>query len=269
MYTQALRRRARDRLTLIEALRRALPAGELRLHYQPLVDLGTGAVVGLEALTRWQPPNGPLRAASEFIDVVEDTDLIVEVDRWALQAAGEQAAVWARAGHPVPRLAVNVSARRLADPQLLTDVETVLTAGPVRPTLWLEITERAVVERPTRVSAALHRLRELGVTVALDDFGTGQSALAYLQQFPVDVVKLDRSFLTPHRRGDDRLIRGLLALARTLDLTVVVEGIETPAQLARLRALPTVTAGPLIGQGYLLGRPAPQPRPPRQVPIPA
>lgn len=125
------------------------------------------------------------------------------------------------------------------------------------------------MHRATRVSAALHQLRELGVTVALDDFGTGQSALAYLQQFPVDVVKLDRSFLTPHRRIDDRLIRGLLSLARTLDLTVVVEGIETPAQLARLRALPTVTAAPLIGQGYLLGRPAPQPHPPRHVPIPA
>lgn len=272
VYTDSLHVQAKERLELTEALRRALPDGELRLHFQPLVDLRTGAVVGMEALTRWQPAGEPLRDAAEFIDVAESSGLIVDVDRWALRTAVAQATVWQQAGVELPQLAVNVSARRLADPHLVADVAAALAGLPDPASLCLEITEHAVVERPVLVTAALRQLRELGVTIALDDFGTGHSSLAYLQQFPVDVVKLDRSFIAAGAGSSaaaDRLIGGIVALARTLELAVVVEGIETLDQLDRLRVLTAGDDVALIGQGYLLGPPASHPVPPATVQLPA
>jgi EAL domain-containing protein (putative c-di-GMP-specific phosphodiesterase class I) len=270
VYSDALHSQARERLELTEALRRALPAGDLLLHYQPLADLDTGAVVGLEALTRLQLPDGAVRPAADFIDLAEDIGLIVEIDRWALATAAEQAAAWARAGHPLPRLAVNASASRLADPRLVTDVVAALARVPESFELCLEITEHAIMDRRDHVIPVLRQLHDLGVLIALDDFGTGHSSLAYLQQFPVDVIKLDRSFLAPveGQAPDDRLIGGLLELAGTLDLAVVVEGIETIEQLRRLRDVAAARGSTVIGQGYLLAPPAPQPAPPMRVQLP-
>jgi diguanylate cyclase (GGDEF)-like protein len=270
VYSDALHSQARERLELTEALRRALPAGDLLLHYQPLADLDTGAVVGLEALTRLQLPDGAVRPAADFIDLAEDIGLIVEIDRWALATAAEQAAAWARAGHPLPRLAVNASASRLADPRLVTDVVAALARVPESFELCLEITEHAIMDRRDHVIPVLRQLHDLGVLIALDDFGTGHSSLAYLQQFPVDVIKLDRSFLAPveGQAPDDRLIGGLLELAGTLDLAVVVEGIETIEQLRRLRDVAAARGSTVIGQGYLLAPPAPQPAPPARVQLP-
>jgi predicted signal transduction protein with EAL and GGDEF domain len=162
VYSDALHSQARERLELTEALRRALPAGDLLLHYQPLADLDTGAVVGLEALTRLQLPDGAVRPAADFIDLAEDIGLIVEIDRWALATAAEQAAAWARAGHPLPRLAVNASASRLADPRLVTDVVAALARVPESFELCLEITEHAIMDRRDHVIPVLRQLHDLG-----------------------------------------------------------------------------------------------------------
>lgn len=272
VFTDPLHPSARQRLELIQELRRAVTNGELLLHFQPLAHLHTGAVIGVEALTRWQPPDGPLQPAAEFIEVAEDSGLITDIDRWALVAACEQAAAWAGGGFPAGRVTVNVSASRLADPRLVPDVRTALARSPLPAgSLVLEITESAVVQRPAQAARTMGELRDLGVAIALDDFGTGQSSLAYLRQFPVDIVKLDRSFLSPSTGGrDSRLIAGLLHLVRALELTVIAEGIETLEQLAVLQELGRVTGTEaLYGQGYLLAPPAaPERRPPPRVPLP-
>ena len=226
-----------------------------RLAYQPIVALATGEVQGVEALLRWQhPERGPVPPA-EFVPLAEETGLIVPLGRWVLHEACRQAGTWRRA-HPraaALRVAVNVAERQLRDPDFVADVRAALAAGELpSDALLLEITEGALVQEPERVRRTLAALKTLGVRIAIDDFGTGYSSLSYLQRFPIDVLKIDKSFVrgVAGEGGDRAIARTVVALGRTLGLHTVAEGVETEAQRAVLARL-----GCDLGQGYLFARP--------------
>ncbi len=242
-------------LTLERMLRQALENGEFSLHYQPQVDACNGAMVGVEALLRWR--NAELGTVSpvQFIPVAEETGLIVPIGAWALRTACLQARRWRdELGCDIP-VAVNLSARQFAQTDLVRQVEAVLAeSGLPGHLLELEITEGLLVEDPLGVAATLHALRALGVSLAIDDFGTGYSSLAYLKTFPLDRLKMDRSFVRDLQSSEsDRAIaHAIVALARNLRIDVVAEGVETAAQRDFLAG-----AGCRVLQGYLFGRPAP------------
>ena len=239
-------------------LRAAVTNGELSLHYQPIVDLRTGAVVGVEALSRWVHPERGTVPPSEFIKVAEQTGLVDEIGTWALNEACHHAARWQRFGAAdqggVFRVAVNVSARQLtaAFPGIVRDA---LAAGGVPgEALTLEVTESVLMERPDEVVGLLDELKQLGVRIAVDDFGTGYSSLAYLARFPVDILKIDRSFVVDVTEAGDQseLARTIVHLGRSLGLKTVAEGIETVEQQLHLQEL-----GCPFGQGFLFARPMP------------
>ncbi len=239
---------AHDRLALENDLRGAIARDELFLVYQPILDLDTGEVTSAEALLRWQHATRGLVPPTEFIALAEDSGLIVEIGAWVLEIAAEQAAVWAANGTPIS-ISVNVSARQLDDPGLLPAVEHALRrSGLEGERLILEITETALMRDPEGAAETLCSLRALGIRVAIDDFGTGYSSLAYLQQLPVDSLKIDRTFVSAPDL--DALIGTLVQLGRSLGLRTVAEGIEEESQLAHLRAL-----GCDAGQGYLFAPP--------------
>jgi predicted signal transduction protein with EAL and GGDEF domain len=240
-----------ERLDLASELAGAASRGELVVRYQPLVDLTTRHVVGVEALARWRHPRHGILAPAAFIPLAEETGAIHGVGRAVLAAACAQTAAWRRAagGRAVPHLHVNVSSRQLEHDGFAAEVGAVLAETGLPPgDLTLELTEGTLMRRTEDALARLHALKALGVRLAVDDFGTGYSSLAYLQRFPVDVLKLDKSFVdgiavTPH---DAEIARVVLALGDALGLRTVAEGVETPAQYARLRAL-----GCGLGQGHL------------------
>ena len=244
---------ATERLLVETQLRAAIESGEMRLVYQPQVDLANGEVVGVEALLRWDHPERGAVPPSAFIPLAEETGLIVPIGRWVLEAACREAAGWEKAGLPPLRVAVNLSARQFRDHQLVRQVaETLERTGLPAGRLEVEITESAVMDNAERAADILRALRETGIQVAIDDFGTGYSSLAYLKRFPVNRLKIDRSFVMDleHDANDVAIAHGIIALARTLGLSVIAEGIETPAQLAMLK-----TFGCAEGQGYLFSRP--------------
>ncbi|GAB7189319.1 EAL domain-containing protein [Kineococcus sp. NUM-3379] len=253
----ALRARASARLRLDLALRQAVGTDALHLVYQPEVDTVTGELVGFEALLRWTSPGLGTVSPADFIPVAEENGLIVEIGRRVLLDACRQLASW-RAGHPATRgvtMWVNVSPHQLADPGFVATVTDALDAtGLPGAALGLEITETAVMADPEAARATLTRLRRLGVRVALDDFGTGYSSLAVLKSLPVDVVKVDRSFVRGLGQdlSDTRLVAAIVSMAHALDLSVVAEGVEEEGQHAVLREL-----GCEVSQGYLFGRPVP------------
>ena len=253
-YDPSMRDELLARVRTEEGLRRALAEGELRVHYQPTVDLTTGRMTGVEALVRWQLPTGELVPPLEFIPVAEDTGLVVPLGAWVLREACAQGARWlAGPGEPLS-VSVNVSARQL-DESLVGVVDAVLAeTGLPAHLLVLELTESVLVADDAGTSAVLHALRRLGVRLAIDDFGTGFSALAYLSRLPIDVIKVDRAFVAqlcaPEGRAD--LARTIIEMARALGMSTTAEGIETPEQLAALRSL-----GCDLGQGYLFSRPVP------------
>ena len=239
---------AHDRLALENDLRGAIAREELFLVYQPILDLETGAITAAEALLRWQHATRGLVPPTEFIALAEESGLIVEIGAWVLNTAAEQAAQWAANGTPIA-ISVNVSARQLDDPGLLAAVEHALRrSGLDGERLILEITETALMRDPEGAAATLCDLRALGIRVAIDDFGTGYSSLAYLQQLPVDALKIDRTFVSAP--DSDALIQTLVQLGRSLGLRTVAEGIEDELQLAHLREL-----GCDAGQGYLFAPP--------------
>jgi diguanylate cyclase (GGDEF)-like protein/PAS domain S-box-containing protein len=244
-----------ERLELEADLRRALGLGELFLLYQPVVRLANASVVGMEALIRWKRAGGDVVSPLQFIPVAEETGLITEIGRWVLQEACRQAAAWQAEYTPTPalRLSVNLSARQLQDPGLVKDVEAVLGASGLEPEcLVIEITESLLMSEPDVAIQRLRDLKNLGVWLAIDDFGTGYSSLSYLRRFPVDVLKIDRSFVTVLGGDpeDAALAHAIVKLGHTLQLRIVAEGIETPAQLAELQAIQCE-----YGQGYLFARP--------------
>ena len=249
MHLSALRR-----LELRAALEEALARGDFRLHYQPVIDLERDEAVGVEALLRWQQSNGRLALPGEFMTMAEESGLVVPIGRWVLREACRQLAAWQRAGAAASfSVAVNVSARQVHSGDLFDDVSAALIETGVEPRcLVLEMTESALLDDTDATASMIVRLKELGVQLALDDFGTGYSSLSHLRRFPIDVLKIDQSFVAAlgHGGEDAALVRSVLNLGQTLNLEVVAEGVETIEQLDRLVAMHG-----RLAQGYLLARP--------------
>jgi diguanylate cyclase (GGDEF)-like protein/PAS domain S-box-containing protein len=224
-------------LALENELRGALGRDELELHYQPQVDLGHGRISGFEALLRWRHPVRGLVSPAEFIPLAEETGLIVPIGEWVLREACRQARIWTEQFNPALYMAVNLSARQFAHAGLLQSVAAALAdSGLAAANLELELTESMVMHEPERSTGILHELKAMGITLAMDDFGTGYSSLAYLNRFPLDVLKIDRSFVKEigEGAGDAALCEAIIAMAGALCLEVVAEGVETTAQLGFL-----------------------------------
>ncbi len=257
VFDPAMHDSVRHRVETELALRYALDRGELLLHYQPVVSVQTGEVVGAEALLRWAHPGRGLVSPLDFIPIAEETGLIVEIGEWVVSEALRQAARWRemRAGTGLRELwmAVNVSARQLRDPSLVDHVEAELARhGVPAEMLVLEITESAMMADEEVAASLLHRLRALGLTLAVDDFGTGYSSLGHLRRYPVSKVKIDRAFVSgiEHDADDAEIVRAVVAMSLAMHLDVVAEGIETAGQRDLLREL-----GVQLGQGWYFGRP--------------
>jgi diguanylate cyclase (GGDEF)-like protein len=244
------------RLTLASALRHALEEDQLCLHYQPVVELATGRVTAVEALLRWQHPQRGLIGPSEFLDVAESSALIVPVGEWAVREACRQAAGWLRRfGDRTPTVAVNVSARQLGHAGLSSRVRAALAdTGLPAPLLSIELTEREAVAASGSEALDLANLHDAGVRLAVDDFGTGYAGLTYLRRFPVDILKIDRSFLPGLSADptDTAIIISLITLGHALGLDVIAEGVEHRSQVEALQAL-----GCPQGQGSLWSPPVP------------
>ena len=244
-----------QRLQVETALRRAIERRELLLHYQPIVSLRDRALLGFEALVRWQH-DGRLISPADFIPIAEDTGLIVPLGEWVLREASRQLAEWHARFPGLPELfvAVNVSRRQLTDPGLLATVRGALADTRLRPaSLRLEITESALVEDDASADPVLRKLKALGVRLEMDDFGTGYSSLSCLNRFPLDGLKIDRSFVSHTTRRDyAAVLQAIITLARNLGMEVVAEGLEQPEQVALLQALDCE-----YGQGYFFSKPLP------------
>jgi diguanylate cyclase (GGDEF)-like protein/PAS domain S-box-containing protein len=248
-YTPIMQANARQRLLLVSELRRALAEDEFRLHFQPSVDMRSGRIVAVEALLRWQHPTRGELPPSEFIPVAESLGLIRRIDEWVLQSACTQIDAWDRAGMPPIRVAVNVSARWFGHAGFIAHLGRTLQAHGVAPSrLALEITEGTMLRLGDDTERTMHALHALGVEVAIDDFGTGYSSMAYLKLPSVTSLKIDRSFVTglPANSNDVAIAEAIMAMARSLGLRTIAEGIETEAQHEFL-----LQAGCDEGQGYL------------------
>ena len=234
LYAPSMNARALERLALENMLRRALENDELVLHYQPLVSATTRQVVGFEALVRWQHPEQGLLSPAHFISTAEMSGLIVPIGKWVMRTACIQAKMWRkRADHDL-YVAVNLSARQFQQPDLVDQVAAILEETGLKPeSLELEITESNAMQNAEKTIYTLRELKALGVRIAMDDFGTGYSSLSYLKRFPIDTLKLDRSFVldVTTDRGDAAIVSAVIAMAHSLDLHVVAEGVETEAQL--------------------------------------
>lgn len=255
VFDPAMGAALRERAELEADLGRAPDRDELWLAYQPLVDLATGAIIGVEALVRWQHPTWGLLQPGQFIPLAEETGQVERIGRWVLAKACRQARAWQERFADPPVIAVNLSTRQFRRPDLVEVVAFMLRETGVDPRLLkLEITESAVMADAETAVATLRRLKDLGVGLAIDDFGTGYSSLNYLRRFPVDALKIDRAFVAGLGRddGDAAIVAAVIGLAHTLGLRVVAEGIETTEQVGLLRAM-----GCEQGQGYRFGRPQP------------
>jgi EAL domain-containing protein (putative c-di-GMP-specific phosphodiesterase class I) len=243
--------RRREQLELETALHRAIELGQLRVRYQPQIEVATGRVVGVEALVRWEHPVLGLLEPGAFLQVAEESGLIVDLDAFVRRTAFAQAAAWARDGLPL-RMAVNLSTRDLHDPTLAVRLAGEIAAAGADPAMIeLEITDRVVMIEHD-LPSVLQELRAIGVRLAIDDFGTGSSVLGRLQRCPIDTLKIDRSFVHEVRAGspEQLVLEALVALGRSLQLEVVAEGVEEEEQRELLAA-----CGCDIAQGYLFGRP--------------
>jgi EAL domain-containing protein (putative c-di-GMP-specific phosphodiesterase class I) len=252
-FDHSMREAVAERIDMEADLRRALENGQLEVYYQPEIMLTTGEIVGAEALVRWHHPTRGLLSAGEFIGLAEESGLVVDLGRWILGVATLQAAAWRREGHDIV-VRVNLSARQLR-PAVVEEVEAALAASGLAATaLCLEITETAIMDDVEESERVLLRFRSLGVQVAVDDFGTGFSSLAYLKRFPVDILKIDRTFIdgVGVDPDDTAIVQSVIGLAHTLRLDVVAEGIEDATQIDEL-----IRLGCTRGQGFHLARPAP------------
>lgn len=251
-YNSDMNKLAAERLKTITQLRHALARDEFVLHYQPLHEPVTQAVVGFEALMRWQHPERGLVYPNEFISILEDTGLIVEVGEWALRAACRQQKQWSDAGYTGVRMAVNVSARQFHKKNFVNTVVAALRENGVDPgALQLELTESLLVKNVGAVAATLRVLHTVGVRFAIDDFGTGFSSLSYLRQFPLHSLKIDQSFLKNLGNDNDgAIVSAIILLGHSLGMKVVAEGVETQPQLAFL-----TSKGCDVAQGYYFSKP--------------
>jgi EAL domain-containing protein (putative c-di-GMP-specific phosphodiesterase class I) len=237
-YTEEMNVHSFERLALETSLRRGLERGEFLLHYQAKVDLRTGAITGVEALVRWQHPDLGMVPPAQFIPLAEETGLIVPIGKWVLQTACTQNVAWQRQGLPPVRMAVNLSARQFADEDLLEDIAAVLESTGLRPELLeVELTESMVIQNTERAGRVLGELKKMGVRLAIDDFGVGYSSLTHLKRFPIDTLKVDRSFIRdlPEDPEDKAITEAIIAMGKSLNLTVVAEGVETQEQQSFLQ----------------------------------
>ena len=254
VFEAAMREGLQASLSLQAELRGAAARGELEVYYQPVVEAASGAVAGFEALVRWRHPRRGLVPPAEFIPLAEETGLVIDLDRWVLEVACAQLRTWSALA-PTLTLNVNLSSRQFARPDLAPFVAGVLARSGVEPgRLKLELTETMLVGHTPAVQKNLAALRAVGVRLYIDDFGTGYSSLAYLQRFDADALKIDRSFVARMltHEGSAELVRTMVGMTHSLGMEVVAEGVESPAQLARLRAL-----GCRYVQGFLFSRPVP------------
>lgn len=254
-YATNINKRSADRLNLANQLRKALDRDEMRLYYQPKIDIKTGQIIGAEALMRWVHPSRGLVSPDVFIPMAEDMGMINALGEWALQIACNQSKVWQLAGLGDLRVAVNVSGQQFHHAKVVKSLERIMQSTGLDPRfLELELTESMIMENAVENIAALQSLKEMGFTLAIDDFGTGYSSLSYLTEFPVDVLKIDRSFVKdiPARSNDMAIVTAIVAMARSLNLGIVAEGVETEEQLAFLVGL-----GCEYFQGYLFSKPVP------------
>jgi len=243
------------RLSLERELRNALTTGQLRVFYQPQVDLMDGRIIGVEALVRWQHPRHGLIEPAEFLSVAEETGLITQLDEWVQVHSFGEVAEWRRSGLGDVRLSVNMSSQQLEQDAFIERFLANLDAsGLAADRLKIEITENAIMRDMEVIVPKLRALRKAGVRIAIDDFGTGYSSLSYLQRFPVNTLKIDRSFVGDIRAdsGDASIINAIVAMARGLKLDLIAEGVETSTQLRYLRS-----QGCREVQGYIFSRPVP------------
>lgn len=255
VFEASMRDQVAERLHLEADLRRALETNDLQVHYQPQFDLRTGEVLGAEALVRWMHPTRGMIPPGRFVPIAEQAGLMVEMSRFILATACRDAAAWRQPSGDVADLhvSVNLSGRHLQDPAVVQDVANVLAESGLDPALLtVEITESVMMHNTQAAIGVLRDLKSLGITIAIDDFGTGYSSLSYLQQFPIDILKIDKAFVDKlgTADSDEALARAILALGDALGLATVAEGIETMRQVEMLQQL-----GCLLGQGFLFSRP--------------
>ncbi|KAB0508325.1 MULTISPECIES: putative bifunctional diguanylate cyclase/phosphodiesterase [Pseudomonas] len=251
-FIDEMNQRAREQQSIESGIRLALERNEFVLHYQPKLDLGSGKVVGAEALIRWQKPGQGWVYPTDFIGVAEDSGLIVPLSKWVLAQACRQARAWQEKGLPKLYMSVNVSAIDFRQRDFVEGIEQILKQTGMDPTLLeLEITEGVLMQNVEATMVALNRLKALGVRLAIDDFGTGYSSLSYLQRFPIDVLKIDQSFIRglSSDSNDAALVSAIISLGKSLKLTVIAEGVETLEQLNFLKALQCEE-----GQGYYFSK---------------
>jgi EAL domain-containing protein (putative c-di-GMP-specific phosphodiesterase class I) len=244
-----------ERQSLEGSLRRALARKEFLLHYQPKVNLASCEITGVEALIRWQDPDRGSVSPSQFVPIAEDCGLILAIGSWVLHEACRQAREWQVTGLPFKRISVNVSAQEFRAETFLAGVRSTLReTGLQARYLDLELTESVLMQHADLSAVKLHALKTLGVHIAVDDFGTGYSSLSYLQQFPIDILKIDKSFV--HKitadSDDSSMVSAIIVIGKNLKQRVIAEGIETHEQLAFLQAQQCAE-----GQGYLFSQPLP------------
>jgi len=255
VFDQAMHTSVVERLRLETDLRRAIERREFQVHYQPIIVLGTGRIAGFEALLRWDHPERGWIAPSAFVPVAEETGLILPIGLWILRAACRQLHEWQSLSPALASLmmSVNLSSKQLVEPDLVEQIDQILQETGLAPEhLKLEITESVIMEHPPSAAEVLKRLKDRGICLSLDDFGTGYSSLSYLHRFPIDTLKVDRSFINrlDVEDGDPVIVQTIMALAHNLGMQVIAEGIETSGQVERLKAM-----GCQYGQGYFFSRP--------------
>ena len=254
-FSKEIKTQSIERLTLESALRRALERDQLSLHYQPKVDMVSGQITGVEALLRWTHPELGLVSPGQFIPLAEETGLIVPIGRWVLKEACAQNMAWQRRGLRPVTMAVNLSPRQFADEHLLHDVDEALLASGMSPVLLqLEVTESMVMRNVSRAIRVLDAIQNRGIRLAIDDFGTGYSSMSLMKQFPIDTIKVDRSFVRDlaHDTEDQAIAQAIISMGKALGMTVIAEGVETVEQrdFLRLHACDEM-------QGYLFSKPLP------------
>ena len=258
IFDKNLRAKFLDRITLEADLRFAVERRQLSMHYQPLISLKDGGIIGFEALLRWQHPKRGFISPVQFIPIAEDSGLIIPITTWILNETCQQLSIWQKLAPNYRELivSVNISGKHLDKESLIDDVQKSLNnANLSAESLKLEITESAVMENAEMTIKILKRLKELGVQLSIDDFGTGYSSLSYLHRLPFDTLKIDRSFVSGvgENGENSEILQTIISLAKNLRMRVIAEGIETESQLAVLQNL-----GCDYGQGYLMSKPLPQ-----------
>jgi EAL domain-containing protein (putative c-di-GMP-specific phosphodiesterase class I) len=255
-FSQELNARAQERMHLTDGLREAAERNELRLHYQPKVDIASGRIVGVEALVRWQHPLRGLLSPAVFVPLAEQQGLIGRIGEWVLAQACSDAARWAADGLPPLKVAVNVSKPQFAGGQLAQSLQRAIErSGVPACRLVIELTESMLMRDADGALEQMQAMKALGVSLSIDDFGTGYSSFSYLKRFPLDELKIDRSFVIdlPGGERDLAIVRSVTALGHDLGLSVIAEGVETVGQLEALRG-----AGCDEYQGFLFSRPVPE-----------